>query len=377
MWQSYYCHASKVFFNIRHFDLIKLALFRNLLIHTFPSYEITDIELSVIEKGDTVALDIMRTSAAVIGIHLYHSGKVLLGKNLFPKLKSVSYTNFLELGQLGIQMPFILIVGGTDVNELVSDLNAFQIMKKSIEAARFVVCFNESLKSLTESRFQLQDSNKLVVVKPSIALDANFDFTEKPIAFKNLQEGRNFSDYLALVANLRPVKDVLFIAESFSQFVCSRKLSFSLILIGNPLECSYATFVSERIKCLPHVYYIGSLSVLETRCLIHGAFALVNSSLSEGLSVSILEAMLLGTPVIARRIPGNTAVITDKETGLLYTTPAEFIMAFASLMRDHKLRRDLVSNAKNYVSTQHSCDIEAEAYSNLCHSILKTPALAL
>jgi len=35
----------------------------------------------------------------------------------------------------------------------------------------------------------------------------------------------------------------------------------------------------------------------------------------------MLQAMNLGVPVIARNIPGNTAVVRDMHTGLMYNTP--------------------------------------------------------
>jgi len=111
---------------------------------------------------------------------------------------------------------------------------------------------------------------------------------------------------------------------------------------------------------LAGVVYMGVLSLCDTHRLITESFALVNSSLSEGIATAVLEvlhlsavklisfmfdwilnlfysriwiqsgngawldivqAMDLGVPVIARNIPGNTAVITDMQTGLIYDTP--------------------------------------------------------
>jgi glycosyltransferase involved in cell wall biosynthesis len=45
---------------------------------------------------------------------------------------------------------------------------------------------------------------------------------------------------------------------------------------------------------------------------------------SEGMSLALLEAMSLGAIVIARRIPGNAALISHGTTGFLFSTPAEF-----------------------------------------------------
>lgn len=38
-------------------------------------------------------------------------------------------------------------------------------------------------------------------------------------------------------------------------------------------------------------------------------------------SVSKQQSMILGVPVLARNIPGNSAVIKHRESGLLFDTP--------------------------------------------------------
>ena len=45
--------------------------------------------------------------------------------------------------------------------------------------------------------------------------------------------------------------------------------------------------------------------------------AFVLSSRYEGMPYTLLEAMAMGLPVVATRVPGNTAVVVDGVTGLL------------------------------------------------------------
>jgi hypothetical protein len=61
--------------------------------------------------------------------------------------------------------------------------------------------------------------------------------------------------------------------------------------------------------------------------------ALVNSSVSEGMSNALLEAMALGVPVVARRNEGNEAVVGESgDRGLLFDTPEEAVAHFKGLL---------------------------------------------
>lgn len=51
------------------------------------------------------------------------------------------------------------------------------------------------------------------------------------------------------------------------------------------------------------------------------------------MSGTLLEAMALGVPVLARRIPGNAAVVAHGVTGLLFDTPAEAVQLGQQLLR--------------------------------------------
>lgn len=62
----------------------------------------------------------------------------------------------------------------------------------------------------------------------------------------------------------------------------------------------------------------GSLGQDEVRDAMSKAFAYVSCSLSEGMSLALLEAMASGCVVVASDIPGNSAVVEHGRTGLLY-----------------------------------------------------------
>ena len=92
------------------------------------------------------------------------------------------------------------------------------------------------------------------------------------------------------------------------------------------------------------------------------AVAVLNSSKSEGMCNSLLEAMLIGTPVLARANAGNVALLRHLETGLLYESAEECVRLAQQLLADDALSSRLAAAAAAHVRDQHSAQREAEVY---------------
>lgn len=74
--------------------------------------------------------------------------------------------------------------------------------------------------------------------------------------------------------------------------------------------------------------------------LLHGCDLLVVSSLSEGLSVAIVEGMAAGLAVVATRVGGNHEIVVDDETGLIVAPrdPQGLANAVVTLAKDPQRR---------------------------------------
>lgn len=118
------------------------------------------------------------------------------------------------------------------------------------------------------------------------------------------------------------------------------------------------------------VFLAQERSQQELHAAMKRCFALVNSSISEGMSAAILEAMDLCVPVLARDIPGNAAIVQHEFTGLLYSSPQEFVHQSQRLLSDHELRERVVRNGKLYVEEHHSLKQERETYQRLVDTLL-------
>lgn len=113
-----------------------------------------------------------------------------------------------------------------------------------------------------------------------------------------------------------------------------RRLARELAIDGN---VRFAGFVEERIK---HLYYRSA-----------DMFCLPSTLATECYPATILEAMAIGTPVIATNIGGIPDIIEDGRTGLL-VKPGDvdgLSSAIVAMIDNHSLRKNLMKNAKNRI----------------------------
>lgn len=121
-----------------------------------------------------------------------------------------------------------------------------------------------------------------------------------------------------------------------------------LFLIGN---------LAMDLPKIPRLRHLGFVSEADKRSAMAGAQALICPSPYESLSITLLEAMSLGTPVLAS---SRSDVLVDhclkSQAGLVYATSEEFTEVVRLLVLDEGLRRALGANGKRYALTEFSWD---------------------
>ena len=100
----------------------------------------------------------------------------------------------------------------------------------------------------------------------------------------------------------------------------------------------------------------------------------LNTSTSEGMCNSLLEAMLVNTPVLARANPGNAALLGRGDTiGLLFETAAELVQRAEALLTDAALGARLAQAAAVHIARHHSAQAETEGYRAALQLALDSP----
>lgn len=102
----------------------------------------------------------------------------------------------------------------------------------------------------------------------------------------------------------------------------------------------------------------------------------VLTSLSEGLSITLLESMRHGVPVVATDVGGNPEVVRDGETGFLVppADPVRFAAAVVRLLQDRGLSRRLGERGRDVVSNEFRLSEAATAYSRIYRELIGSNA---
>jgi L-malate glycosyltransferase len=145
---------------------------------------------------------------------------------------------------------------------------------------------------------------------------------------------------LIQVARLRPVKDH---ATSLRALALVRRHypAARLLLVGDGPQTQYVRNLSQKLDVASAVHLLGLRQ--DVPALLASCDVFVLSSLSEGASLSILEAMAAGLPVAATDVGGNAEIVADGQTGLLSARgdPVALAHNLCTLLERPQLRHSL------------------------------------
>ena len=169
--------------------------------------------------------------------------------------------------------------------------------------------------------------SKLVTILNGIDLD-RFDHL-----------GPNPEGPAVIVARLNPEKDHATLLRA-ADLACKADPAFRLDIAGNGPCLNELKALTNHLHLENTVRFLGTIDDIPG--LLREASVLVLSSVKEGISLTILEAMARGLPVVATRVGGNPEVVVDGETGYLVApgSPGDLADAMLKIRRDPAMARE-------------------------------------
>jgi glycosyltransferase involved in cell wall biosynthesis len=231
-----------------------------------------------------------------------------------------------------------------------------------------VICVSEAVRQAVLQREGITPS-KVVVVRNGIQPEA-------PSTDPRLDELREDLDIagqnpvVMMVANYdRPVKGVTWFLDAIPAIRRAMPQARYILLGGGKRQAELRERVRrlgiEDVLRMPgfrddvqRFYELADLSVL--------------TSLSEGLSITILESMRHGVPVVATRVGGNPELVREGRTGFLVPPrdTERFSAAVVQLLRDRALRERFGAEAKSVVRRDFTLERVVESYAEIYRAVL-------
>ncbi|MDM7997064.1 MAG: glycosyltransferase family 4 protein [Acidobacteriota bacterium] len=262
------------------------------------------------------------------------------------------------LAQAGVAI--VASPGGTDINEDLLDPAKKSLVQRVFEMACVIIAqspqimehFNQHLPSL---------SSRIVFVPKSVCWFGEEDFDLRSAA------GCSPGNILFLLpSGIRPVKGNLECLRSMARVHALRPQA-RLAVAGASVDEAYAVRFRQEISAhADFAFWINCIPSAAMRSAYRAADIVLNTSFSEGLSNSLMEAIAAGKPVLASDIEGNRWPVLgtdeDSATGLLYDlrNPEDFVEKAVRLIDNANLRAALSRAAHAKQSQWPDAGVEAD-----------------
>ena len=149
----------------------------------------------------------------------------------------------------------------------------------------------------------------------------------------------------------------------------SKKLpnDIHLIILGTGPE---EQKIIDLVKNYKNIHFFGYQKKEETISLIRGSDILIQPSLNEGISSTILEAMACKTIVITTNVGGNKELIINEETGFLLSINSDlFIEKINYIFTHQEISEKIINNAFQFVE-QYDWNEVGKKYLKLYEKLL-------
>jgi L-malate glycosyltransferase len=175
-----------------------------------------------------------------------------------------------------------------------------------------------------------------------------------------------------IIARIAPVKNHALLLESWKQVV-ERIPDAVLLVVGNGSQEPRIRSLAGELGLGDTVRFLGfRLDIPE---ILQALDVFVLSSLSEGLSLTLLEAEAAGLPIVATQVGGNPEVVDDGKSGILVPSgePVALADALARLLQDPTLRARMGATGRDIYRGQFTLDSMVRGYQRLYRRLAGVP----
>ena len=236
-----------------------------------------------------------------------------------------------------------------------TDYPAGLTLGRKIETAEFVACVSWFGRAQAMRLVEPDLWEKLHVVRCGL-----------PMRDLPSGEGSGGATRFVCVGRLSPEKGQTGLLEAFAR-VASNHPDVQLTLVGDAPDLELLKRRANTLGIAEQVTFTGRLGEKDALDQIAHSDVLALPSFMEGLPIVLMEAMAIGTPVIATRVAGIPELVNSGRSGLLFT-PSDWndlTDCMCQLADDRTLRAKLAREGRKSVETEFDIKRSAAAMREL------------
>lgn len=288
-------------------------------------------EVALMEVAEEEALSTGEFQPEVIHLlHAYRSGR--------PYLAAASSS------------PYVVSLTGTDLHQGLNDAGQAPLIHQVLSKAAAVITQNPlTFRDLPRRLPRLAAKFRYLppaveVGRATFPVRAAIDFPTGPLFLHP--------------AGIRPVKANLELLQLFDRLPAAG--TWHVAFCGPLLDEDYGRRFLAAVAARPWSHYLGVIEPAAMADVLRQADVVLNHSACEGLPNTLLEAAVVGRPMLVRNIEGNAAVVEEGGNGLLYDDDDGFLRQAARLLAEPDLRRHLARpDPERYDPRREALTLEA------------------
>lgn len=266
----------------------------------------------------------------VIHAHLFYAEAVLSG------ITSHSVKYFLHMHD---NMKQLSKWNGKGIHRKSHWTNLYErkiVLKKMLERNTTVIAISDD--SFHFSKKNLPHNTEVILLNNAIDVER----------FKNESTWEKRPDRIVMIGSLVEKKGHDLALRILAEMHV-KNLRFHLDLLGDGPLRNDVMSLAESLQLTHFVHFHGNVDHPEK--FLENAQIYLHTAKYEPFGLVLLEAMASGTPVVCTDGIGNRDLVEDAVNGLMHLNrnPKELANRIEDLLSDEKARRNLISNAMNFV----------------------------
>ena len=253
--------------------------------------------------------------------------------------------------------PLVLTAWGSDILIDTKQNGVYKFLtKQALKRADRIVCCSSAIKKETLQLGAAPDKVGVIFIGTDTR---KFSPAQKDTMLLQRLNISDSSPVAISTRNLRSVYDVGTLIKAIP-LVLEEAPEARFVIAGRGEQTSYLERLAQNLGISDSVKFVGWIPHEKLPAYLASSDVYVSTSLSDGTSISLLEAMACGLAPVVTDIPANQPWIKDGENGFLIPAKDHKTLAtrIAYLMKNAEIRREFGKANRQII--QESAEYETE-----------------